>query len=83
MTESQQIAKLNEAITDLANDPDIKDAVTAIESSTPTTQHNYGRYMAILSPYAKDRTILYVMSQALIVAGANRSGVASALQVIG
>ena len=77
--DSNSIKKL---IEDLALDfsPVVKD----IESSPyPTTQNNYGRYMSLISSMSKgDKSRAEIIAMALITAGANRSGVKSALRVM-
>ena len=79
--------KLQAIIDDLV--PDMKDIVNTIESNPPLmqsiTQNNYGAYMDALlrlNPQG-DKVVKYVLSQALIIAGANKAGIASALKVIG
>lgn len=77
--DSNSIKKL---IEDLALDfsPVVKD----IESSPyPTTQNNYGRYMSLINSMSKgDKRRSEIIAMALITAGANRSGVKSALRVM-
>ena len=59
----------------------LKGAVAAIEASVATTQNHYGDYMGLISRFADDIGQARVLAQALILAGANRQGVASALRV--
>jgi len=77
--DSDSIKKL---IVDLASDfaPVVKD----IESSPyPTTQNNYGRYMSLINTMSKgDKRKSEIIAMALITAGANPSGVKSALRVM-
>jgi len=76
--------KIELAIDNMASDPDVIAAVKSIESDTlKTTQDNYGRYMSILSPFAESgRTMLYIMSQAMIRAGGNANGIAWAVKLL-
>ena len=82
MTEQEQREKLEKAICTMQNDPDIQDTVKRIEGSVMTTQGHYGRYMAVLSPFAGDRTCLFVVYKAMQRLGANQQGLQSALQII-
>ena len=73
---------MRSAIADLT--PDMKPIVKDIESGIKTTQDHYGNYMASLSrlvPDSNDR-MLFVVSCAMIKAGANENGVNSALRII-
>lgn len=78
----QDSSPLKKLVMDLASDfaPVVKD----IESSRySTTQNNYGRYMSLISSMSKgDKKRAEIIAMALITAGANRSGVKSALQVM-
>ena len=72
--------KLDAAVKDLAGD--LKDLVVKIEASPKLTQNHYGRYMSIIGHVAQgNRQTGQIVALALIAAGANRAGVASALQV--
>ncbi len=72
--------KLDAAVKDLAGD--LKDLVVKIEASPKLTQNHYGRYMSIIGQVAQgNRKIGQIVALALVAAGANRAGVASALQV--
>ena len=59
----------------------LRDAVTAIEESTPTTRGHYARYMAIFSQFADDVGQANILALALIKAGGNEQGVRDALRV--
>jgi len=78
----QDSSPLKKLVMDLASDfaPVVKD----IESSRySTTQNNYGRYMSLISSMSKgDKKRAEIIAMALITAGANRSGVKSALRVM-
>jgi hypothetical protein len=74
----EQIAAL---VLDLAQD--FKPLVAKIESGIQTTQNHYGRYMAIISTFGKgDRNVSEVIARALVQAGANVPGVASAQSIL-
>ena len=74
--------KVQQAIDNLA--PDMIPLVKEIESGMETTQGHYGKYMQLLSTLAPDsnKVMLFVISHALLVAGANAQGVKSALRII-
>jgi len=78
----QDSSPLKKLVMDLALDfsPVVKD----IESTRySTTQNNYGRYMSLISSMSKgDKKRAEIIAMALITAGANRSGVKSALRVM-
>ena len=62
---------------------DLKEVVLTIEKSPKTTQNHYGRYMSLLSSLSHgDARMSKIIALALIKAGANRQGVASALQLV-
>jgi hypothetical protein len=76
--------KLNEKqkklITSLAGD--FLETVKATEKSVKTTQNHYGKYGQLLSSLSKgNRQHAEIYALALMEAGANKSGVKSALQV--
>ena len=74
--------KVQAAIDNLT--PDMVPIVKSIEDGIKTTQDNYGRYMSLLQQLAgSDKTMLFVVSRALVGAGANAQGVHSALGIIG
>jgi len=77
-----QKEKLKKAIDLMVDDKDIQDTVKNIESSPMTTQNHYGRYMAALTPFAGDKTALFVIYTAMLRLGANQAGLKSALQVM-
>ena len=74
--------RIQEAIDSLT--PDLIPAVKAIESGVKTTQGNYGPYMSLISNLVPEssKVTLFVVAHALIAAGADRRGVASALRII-
>lgn len=75
--------KVNMLISEFSRDKDIIQAVNQIESGIKTTQFNYGKYMAFLSPYNKDNLTLYIISESLkLVKGVNIQGVNWALKLL-
>lgn len=75
--------KFNILINEFSKDKDIIQAVKRIESGISTTQNNYGKYMAFLNPYIKDKLSLYIISESLkLVKGCNIQGINSALMVL-
>lgn len=73
--------KLNALINGLAED--CKPAVAQIEAGIKTTKDNYGPYMNLISMLSKgDAKVANLISLALIKAGANTNGVASAMRVL-
>ena len=79
---TEQQLKIKELIQEFSKDQDIINFVNKTEKSFKLTQDHYGDYMAFLSPYSQKASALYIISQALILAGANYNGVVSALRVI-
>ena len=77
MTKEQQNA-LDDVIDSLV--PDLKPVVAGIEASVATTQNHYGRYGALLTSIAPSKSKAGIVALALVKAGANRQGVASALE---
>jgi hypothetical protein len=65
---------INELVTEL------KSTVVAIEAAPAVTKGHYGRYMAILAA-APSRRAKIILAQALVQAGANKTGVQSALRL--
>jgi hypothetical protein len=65
-----------------ASDPDIVKAVQDIERRIKTTKGNYGRYMALLQPYAKEKAFCAGLALGLIRAGADAYGVRWALKLL-
>jgi len=60
-------------ISDLAND--LRETVTEIETSVPTTRGHYGRYGSLLSRFSNgNRQNAAVLLLAIIEAGANEQG---------
>jgi hypothetical protein len=73
--------KLAALISSLA--ADFQPIVAEIEKGTKTTQNNYGRYMSLLSTLSDgNRGKANLFALALTEAGANRMGVASAMQIL-
>ena len=72
---------LNDAIRSIAKD--LEPVVSAIEASTPMTQHHYGRYMDILSRFGDDLNTKRLAALALLDAGANAMGVKAAMKIHG
>ena len=58
----------------------LKPHVDTIESSVKTTQGHYGKYLALMSQFP-DKEIKKVFAQALIQAGGNAKGIATALNL--
>lgn len=71
--------KLDAMVKDLA--ADLRKPVTKIEASIATTQNHYGDYLDLLTGITKDVQARKVVALALVEAGANRRGVASALDL--
>lgn len=82
MTGTEQREKLEEAIQKMVDDPDIIALVRSIEGGVKATRGNYGRYMAALSPFARDRISLFVISRAMLRLGADPYGVQWAIKLI-
>jgi hypothetical protein len=78
----QDSSPLKKLVMDLASD--FAPVVKNIESTRySTTQNNYGRYMSLINSMSKgDKKRAEIIAMALITAGANRSGVKSALRVM-
>jgi len=74
--------KIEMLVSEFANDADIKGVVRDIESRPLTTQNHYGDYMSFLSEYVKNRVTLKIISMSMVRAGANASGVQSAIQIL-
>ena len=80
MTTPTLTSKLDAMVADLALD--LKAPVATIESGPQITQNHYGRYLTLLATLAKgDRRMTFVVALALVAAGANREGVASAVKL--
>jgi hypothetical protein len=77
--ETETKNKLSDAIVQLSKDKDVIDVVSEIENGVKTTKDHYGKYMQFLTPYVKDKISLYVISEALKIAGGNAQGINSAL----
>jgi len=79
MTTEQKQAKVTEMVAALK--PDLEPLVAQIEARPETTQGHYGDYMAVISDLAQgSKTMAQLVALALIESGANRRGVAAALQ---
>jgi len=75
--------KANMLIEEFSKDTDIVEFVKRTEGRIATTKGHYGEYMHFLSPYTgKDPIYLYILSQALIKAGADSYGVAWAVRIL-
>lgn len=61
---------------------DFKESVGKIESSLETTQNHYGDYLQILTPYVDQASWLILVAASLIRAGANKTGVLSAVKIL-
>ena len=81
MTTEQKI-KVEGLIEEFSKDVDVLDFVNKTESGIKITKGNYGKYMAFLNSYVNDPTALYIISQALVRAGADSYGVSSALGLL-
>ena len=80
--DTERDGKVKGLIEELAKDPDVINAVKDIEGRIMTTKYHYGDYMAFLSPFTKQVGALYIMSQALILAGADYEGVQWAVRLL-
>ncbi len=82
MTAHKHSAQAQKAIESLL--PEMTQIVEGINSQVSTTQDNYGAYMSTLSALVpdSDRTMLYVIAEALRQAGGSDKGIASALRII-
>jgi hypothetical protein len=75
-------AEQTQLIKELAED--VRPEVQRIEAKPATTQNHYGDYMALLNIVSGGNSqVGKVISLALIEAGANKAGVASALKILG
>ena len=76
MTDQKKLTQITAELAD-----DLRPEVERIESQPyKTTQNNYGLYLALLSNH--DPQVAGVIASAPILAGANRGGVMSALQIV-
>lgn len=82
MTAHKHSAQAQEVIESLL--PEMTAIVESINAKVSTTQDNYGAYMSTLSALVpdSDRTMLYVIAEALRQAGGSDRGIASALRII-
>lgn len=81
-TQQTQAEKIQGLIQEFSKDRDIIEAVRSIEARPATTQDRYADYMAFLTPYTGKQTALYVISQAMILAGGNRAGISWAIRIL-
>ena len=81
-TTIEQAEKIKNAVNDLAKDKDIIKIVSDIEGRIKTTKGHYGDYMAFLNNFVKDKVSLYIMSEALLLAGADPEGISGALMIL-
>ena len=72
--------ELDTAIFDLSND--LREVVSEIESGIKTTQNHYGRYTSLIH-LAEDNNGKRLIALALVVAGADKRGVAAAMKIHG
>jgi RNA binding exosome subunit len=76
-------AKISGSIESLATDADIIALVKEIEGRTMTTKGHYGEYMRVLTQWGNDnKTMLFIVSEALKKAGANAYGVDWVVKII-
>ena len=61
---------------------DFIEIVKKIESGPKLTQNHYGQYMTVLSALATDKNTASYYAGCLVLAGANRQGVVSALKLL-
>jgi hypothetical protein len=77
----EQKQKLDTLIEDLA--ADLKPEVNKVENGFATTQHNYGKYGALISAVSGGKSdTAKIIAAALIKAGANPIGVQNGLNVM-
>jgi len=80
LAERGQSDNTQDLLASLAND--LRPMVNDVETGIKTTQDHYGQYMSILHSLAgNDKRKAQIIAKALILAGANKNGVYSALQV--
>jgi hypothetical protein len=83
ITETEQKERLEKAIQQMADDPDIIQIVKAIQGEMiPTTKGHYGRYMVVLLPFARDRVSLFVVTRAMLRLGADPYGIQWAVKLL-
>lgn len=81
MITQEQKQKVAELINGLAED--FKPLVQEIEGGLATTQHNYGRYGAVISQFSQGKAgTAKIIAAALIKAGANATGVNNGLNLL-
>ena len=81
-TQQTQQEKVQGLIKELSIDKDIIAFVNKTEGRFATTQNHYGDYMSFLAPYQAKPTALYIISEAIVLAGASRAGVAWAIKIL-
>jgi len=81
MPNKDKADKVNAIIADLAND--LRPLVDRIEKRPlPTTKNNYGEYLALIGKLSRgDHNMGKIVTAALLDAGANHAGVASAYKI--
>ncbi len=73
--------ELQTLLEDLAED--FRPIVNRIEESSPITQNHYGRYMELISSLGKGgENECLLFAAAIIQAGGNKAGVASAMKIL-
>lgn len=76
---SEAIAKLYEIL-----EPELAGIVSNIENGIATTQNNYGAYMSAIDALNSETDLKKtVIGELLIMCGANKSGVQSAIGLLG
>lgn len=65
-------------------EPELTEIVNGIENGISTTQNNYGAYMSAISNLNSATNLQKsVVAELLILSGANKSGVLSAVSLLG
>ena len=80
--EVTQMDKVRGLISEFSKDKDIVDTVALIEGRMMSTKGHYGDYMSFLAPYQAKPTALYIISEALRIAGGNSEGIAWAVKLL-
>lgn len=67
----------------LSSDPDFITMVRSIESGLAVTKGNYDKYGTLVHTLSKgSSTMKYVVAKALVLAGANKQGVADGVRLL-